>query len=450
MISQHLTNVFKSALFYLAATAILITSCNTTGKRSAPAHSEKSICKTQEIFPLVTEHVHGATIVELSNGDLLAAWFQGSGERWADDVCIIGARLIKGKDTWSEPFVMADVPDFPDINPAMFIDPRGKLWLTWYTVIANQWSTSILKYRISENYMQDDGPPEWSWNDVIHVKPGDPAERGILPNDRFVKSVERKVEEYAGYLAEQGASEKQLERWKRGGDNMLSKARGEDMMRDGAGYAYFQRMGWQTKNKAVFVGDRLILPLYSDGFGFSLMAITDNYGMTWQFSEPLVGAGPIQPSIAIKKDGTLVAYMRDGGPPPNLMHISVSKDKGMSWSMVKDSELPNPGSGADVVTLANGLWVMAYNDGIINRGRQSLAISISTSEGQSWDITRHLEVETRTDTIMVEGSYPSIIQGEDGSLHVIYSYHYMNRGEQPRETIKYAHINEAWIMEGDK
>jgi len=450
MISQHLTNVFKSALFYLAATAILITSCNTTGKRSAPAHSEKSICKTQEIFPLVTGHVHGATIVELSNGDLLAAWFQGSGERWADDVCIIGARLKKGKDTWSEPFVMADVPDFPDINPAMFIDPRGKLWLTWYTVIANQWSTSILKYRISENYMQDNGPPEWSWNDVIHVKPGDPAERGILPNDRFVKSVERKVEEYAGYLAEQGASEKQLERWKRGGDNMLSKARGEDMMRDGAGYAYFQRMGWQTKNKAVFVGDRLILPLYSDGFGFSLMAITDNYGMTWQFSEPLVGAGPIQPSIAIKKDGTLVAYMRDGGPPPNLMHISVSKDKGMSWSMVKDSELPNPGSGADVVTLANGLWVMAYNDGIINRGRQSLAISISANEGQSWDITRHLEVETRTDTIMVEGSYPSIIQGEDGSLHVIYSYHYMNRGEQPRETIKYAHINKAWIMEGDK
>lgn len=117
MISQHLTNVFKSALFYSAATAILITSCN-TAKKPVPADIEQSIYGAREIFPLVAKHVHGATIVELSNGDLLAAWFQGSGERWADDVCIKGARLKKGKDAWSEPFVMVDVPDFPDINPA--------------------------------------------------------------------------------------------------------------------------------------------------------------------------------------------------------------------------------------------------------------------------------------------------------------------------------------------
>ena len=448
MISQLLTRNFKSAVSYFAVSAILFSACNTTENRISTGNSQ-SICETQEIFPLVAEHVHGSTIVELPNGDLLAAWFQGSGERWADDVSIKGARLKKGENKWSETFIMADVPDFPDINPVMFIDPRGTLWLTWYTVMANQWSTSLLKYRTSENYMQTNGPPVWSWNDVIHVKPGDPAERGILDSDRFVKAVERKVEEYSSYLAEQDAPERLLERWKRGGENMLSKARGEDMIRDGAGYAYFQRMGWQTKNKAVFIGDRLILPLYSDGFGFSLMAITDDYGKTWQFSEPLVGAGPIQPSIAIKKNGDLVAYMRDGGPPPNLLQFSVSKDNGMTWSMVIDSELPNPGSGADVVTLSNGMWVMAYNDGLLNRGRQSLAISISDNEGESWDITHHLEVDNRTDTINVEGSYPSIIEAKDGSLHIIYSYHYMNMGNRPRETIKYAHINEAWIREGD-
>nr|MBC8359792.1 exo-alpha-sialidase [Candidatus Desulfatibia profunda] len=102
-----------------------------------------------EIFPLVKEHVHGSAIVELPNGDLLAAWFQGSGERWADDVLIMGARLQAGKGKWSKPFVMADVPGFPDINPILFIDPQNRLWLMWYTVIANQWETSLLKYRIS-------------------------------------------------------------------------------------------------------------------------------------------------------------------------------------------------------------------------------------------------------------------------------------------------------------
>jgi predicted neuraminidase len=96
-----------------------------------------------EIFPPVQEHVHGSTIVELPDGELLAAWFQGSGERWADDVRIMGARLKKGEDHWSRPFLMADTPGFPDINPILFMDAQKRLWLMWYTVIANQWETSL-------------------------------------------------------------------------------------------------------------------------------------------------------------------------------------------------------------------------------------------------------------------------------------------------------------------
>ena len=88
-------------------------------------------------------------------------------------------------------------------------------------------------------------------------------------------------------------------------------------------------------------------------------------------------------------DGTLVAYMRDNGPAPKRLHISTSKDKGMTWSPVKDSDLPNPGSGADIVTLRNGHWVLAYND--TEKGRESLAVSLSTDEGKTWPHTRHLE-----------------------------------------------------------
>ena len=234
-----------------------------------------------EIFPPVQEHVHGSTIVELPNGDLLAAWFQGSGERWADDVTIMGARLKKGEDRWSKPFLMADTPGFPDINPILFLDAQNRLWLMWYTVIANQWETSLLKYRISEDYAQQAGAPKWTWQDVLHVKPGDSAERGIQPNDRFVKSIERQIEEYATYLREGIYASQPAQgliavgMWKAWGVKMLSNARGEDMVRKGQlrgpagesketnlGYPYFQRMGWQTKNKAVLVdGKRLIVPL---------------------------------------------------------------------------------------------------------------------------------------------------------------------------------------------
>ncbi|MHC4074033.1 MAG: exo-alpha-sialidase, partial [Planctomycetota bacterium] len=38
------------------------------------------------IFPLQGKHVHSSSIVECPNGDLLACWFHGSGERTADDV----------------------------------------------------------------------------------------------------------------------------------------------------------------------------------------------------------------------------------------------------------------------------------------------------------------------------------------------------------------------------
>ncbi|KPK44676.1 MAG: hypothetical protein AMJ65_02355, partial [Phycisphaerae bacterium SG8_4] len=337
------------------------------GSASSMAQGDQEVVfRAIEIFPLVSQHVHGSTIVELPNGDLLAAWFQGSGERWADDVAIMGSRLGAGKDKWTKPFVMADVPGFPDINPILFLDHQDRLWLMWYTVIANQWETSLPKYRISENYMEPDGPPQWTWQEVLHVKPGDPAERGIQPNDRFVKSVERQVEDYAKYISKNSRMPQQAvrpvaDRWKK---ELLSKARGENMIRRGRlydaqggsteqqlGYAYFRRVGWQTKNKAVITDEnRIIVPLYSDGFSFSLMAITDNGGKTWQFSEPLVAPGNIQASIAKKADGTLVAYMRDNGPPPKRLHMSTSEDKGLTWSPVRDSELPNPGSGADVVT----------------------------------------------------------------------------------------------------
>ncbi len=416
----------------------------------------------EEIFPLVREHTHGATIVEFTNGDLLAAWFQGSGERWADDVRIMGARKLKGLDMWSEPFVMADVPGFPDINPVLFLDTKEKLWLVWYVVIANQWSTSLPMIRTSENYTQKEGPPDWKWQEPLFVKPGDKAGHGIIPKDRFVLSVARQANAYKDYTIEIMVDNDQvLALWEKWKEDILWKARGDDMLRDGfyldsngnrvkgkRGYPYFRRMGWQTKNKAVFLeGGRLILPLYSDGFSFSLMAITDDLGAHWKFSEPLVAPGNIQPTIAIKRDGTLVTYMRDNGPPPKRLMISESNDKGLTWSNVRDSELPNEGSGADIVTLKNGHWVLAYND--TEKGRNSLAVSLSTDEGKTWSYTRHLELDQRDLKIATKSSYPSIIEGAGGEIHVIYSFHRKDVKDGPSETIKYARIDESWIKAGD-
>ena len=437
---------------------IITVGCEGTDKKEITSDEFMQV----EIFPLQEEHAHGSTIVELPNGSLLAAWFQGHGERWADDVRIMGSRLLKGEKHWSKPFVMADVTDFPDINPVLFIDQQETLWLVWYTVIANQWSTSLPKYRISKNYMQKEGTPVWDWQDVIHFKPGDKTERGIQPNDKFVRSVEEQLKAQLSLLKSSGISKEQLKQIEAYLESVLSGAKGENMLRRGRikldngkekdtilGYPYFRRMGWQTKNKAVFVGNRIIIPFYSDGFNFSIMAITDDFGKTWKFSNPLVGAGNIQPSIAFKKDGTMVAYMRDNGPAPKRHMVSESKDNGLTWSAVTDDVLVNEGSGSDIVTLKNGDWVIAYND--TEKGRYTLAVSLSEDEGKTWKYTRHLEQDLKKDIQKRDKfSYPSIIQGKDGMIHVVYTYQKYNTYPYDDDQIKYIRFDEDWIKQGDQ
>lgn len=410
------------------------------------------------IFPYQDEHVHGSTIVELPNGDFLSAWFQGSGERWADDVRIMGSRLVKGDTAWSDTFVMADVAGFPDINPIMFLDKQQRLWLMWYPVLANQWETSIPMYRLSENYASA-GAPIWSWQDVLFVKVGDKTERGIQPGDRFVKEVKKQLDEYEIYLKASmlpnipdTLKKPLLLEWEKYKVKMDSLSRGENMIRSGRikegenetpaplGYPLTRRLGWQTKNKAVFLGSRMVVPLYSDGFDCSLFAISDDAGKTWSYSNPVLGGAGIQPAITICSDSSLVAYLRDNGPPPQRMQRTESHDKGLTWSIPKDDMLPNPGAGFDAVTLSTGEWVIVFND--TEKGRHNLSVAVSDDEGKTWKWKKSIENDTRGEKA-TSSHYPAVISGSDGRIHVSYSYH--RNDIKPGGSIKHVSFPLSWV-----
>lgn len=411
-----------------------------------------------DIFPPQDQHVHGSTLAELPNGDILAAWFQGSGERWADDVVIMGARLKKGAQSWTEPFLLADTPEFPDINPVLFIDPQERLWLLWYTVLANQWETSILKFRLSTDYQQAAGPPVWSWQEVIHPKPGGRTEQGIQADDPFVQSIVRQFEAMDTYLPktldayppdERAAL---FERWEERKKELISRAKGEDLIARGRitqpngetteaqlGYPRFRRLGWQTRHKPLFLpSGRMLIPLYSDGFDFSLMAITDDGGEHWTWSEPLVSIGGVQPALVRTNDGVIVAYLRDNGPPPQKLMVSRSADDGQTWSTVVDSAIPNPGSGADIVRLDDGQWLIIGND--TEDGRHSLALFRSADEGQAWTLDQHLERDTMAGTDL-RAHYPAIVPGQDGAIHITYTFQERNAAGTVGKTIRYVRMN---------
>lgn len=440
---------------------LILAGCNVLAGDKGNRASAPDSLVIETIFPSQSLHCHGSSVTELPNRDLLAVWFFGSGERTADDVVIQGSRRNHKTGKWSEPFTMADVPGFPDINPVVFVDQQSRLWLVWYTVMAYQWESSILKYRISENYMQESGPPEWKWQDVIHIKPDGSTPDGIGKNDAFVSNLQRKYAELSSYLDSAGyftdipggltketfniAIERYMARAK--GTNLISSGtdineKGEKV-RTQLGYPLMRRIGWQTRNKPLFVGKRMLLPLYSDGFDFSLVAFTDDGGNTWGFSEPIVGAGPVQPSLLLCNDSSVVAYMRDNGPAPQRLMKSISHDLGKTWDIARDTDIPNPGSGADVVRLKSGNWVLAEND--LEDGRYRLSVWLSEDEGKTWPHKKVIkEGSPDSDT---RAHYPAIIQGSDGLIHVSFTNQVPGPDGQPSvKNIAHAAFSEQWLM----
>lgn len=362
------------------------------------------------IFPLEKWHNHSSSVVELPNGDLLVCWFHGSGERTADDVLIRGARWNKSTGKWSEPFVMADAPGFPETNPVLFLDGKQRLFFLWPLIVAHKWETALMKYRISTDYQQTSGPPRWEFQDNIVLVP---------------RNIAAKTKELIAREAPAGAAAEY-------GRKLLEHAEDE----------YFSRMGWFTRTHPLQLpSGRILVPMYSDGFSYGIMAISDDGGYTWTASEPIVGAGCIQPSVVRKNDGTLVAYLRDNGPAPKRAHISYSKDDGVSWTLARDTDIPNPGTSIEVVRLKDGNWVGVYND--LERGRYSLVAALSDDEGATWKWKRHLDGNP-AQAVNSQYHYPSVIQARDGAIHVTYSY-FVPDGK----SIKHARLNEDWIKAGD-
>lgn len=315
-------------------------------------------------------------------------------------------------------------------DPAAPTSPAS-FWLFWPTILANTWESALMKYRISSDHAGD-GPPAWEVSEVMHVTPGPGFEPAV---QAFVRRKRAALDPAA--LGAEGM--------RKAGEWLAS-------LQTQAADTLTRRLGWFTRARPfVLDGRRLIVPLYSDGFSFSLMGISDDWGRTWRTSTPLIGEGNIQPSIVQRKDGSLHTLMRDNGPPPQRLLQSESRDGGETWSVVTDSDLPNPGSGAEIIGLRNGHWALIGND--TEDGRHRLAVQISDDEGRTWKWKRHLELAAPG---AARFHYPSLIEARDGTLHATYSHHLEQDapkdtdGRPLAKTIKHAAFNAAWVRQGDR
>lgn len=101
-----------------------------------------------------------------------------------------------------------------------------------------------------------------------------------------------------------------------------------------------------------------------------------------------------------------------------------SEDGGKTWGKLSLTNLPNPSSGTDAVTLRNG-WQMLVHNPLTrakqwDNGRQKLVVSIS-KDGEKWH-----EVHVLEDQPKGEFSYPAIVQSADGKAHITYTWYRRN------------------------
>ena len=136
-------------------------------------------------------------------------------------------------------------------------------------------------------------------------------------------------------------------------------------------------------------------------------------GVSWEHVRQINHTGElaaIQPSILTHAEGNLQLICRT---PHKRMAESWSADGGRTWSELQLTNLENPNSGTDAVSLADGRQLLVYNPS--SQRRTPLVVSLS-HDGRNWQ-----------DSLVLAGglgeySYPAVIQTDDGFVHITYSW----------------------------
>jgi predicted neuraminidase len=171
-----------------------------------------------------------------------------------------------------------------------------------------------------------------------------------------------------------------------------------------------------VKNKPVELADGTLLCGASDELGgwTAHMERTADGGATWSRTPPLNDAaaiGAIQPCLLTLRDGGILAL---GRTKQKKIFSLLSADQGRTWGPMALTDLPNPNSGIDAVTLKDGRHLLVYNP--VPKGRSPLVVAVS-DDGRAWR-----DVVTLEDEPKAEFSYPAVMQAADGKVHITYTW----------------------------
>ena len=273
---------------------------------------------------------HSATLAELPDGTLVAAWYAGSGEGAADVAIYLSRRGVDG--AWSEPAaVMTRERVQADLrrnvislgNPLLLPDDSGRLGLLFVSIAAGRWSGSSMNLAWSE-----DGGLTWGAARKLTMNPL--SNLSALPRNPPARLV--------------------------GG-------------------------GWAVPVYEEFLGK----------FPETLWLQPRRKDYSAAVSRVEGGVYVLQSALVPLAVDRAVSFFRDFRPA-RWMSASWSDDAGRTWTKPAVTGLPNRDSGLCAIRLSDGTILSAFNN--LSPGkRENLRLALSQDEGRTWRTIATLEEE---------------------------------------------------------
>jgi len=372
-----------------------------------------SPARQEALLPSPMIQNHAAFLHLLSDGALACAWFGGTLEG-KSDISIFASVLPKDATAWGPPQRLSFDPAHSEQNPVLFAAPDGRLWL--FHTSQPSGNQDECRIRMAE----------------LRRDPSDPlaliAAEGRyldLPRGCFVRA--------PLVVRDDGA-------W------LLPIFR------------CVQRPGqkWNGSHDTAAVG------------------ISFDQGETWQLEDLDRSIGCVHMSPVSLGEGRLAALFRRR--QADWIYRTESLDGGRSWSIPDASDVPNNNSSIAAIRLGDGRIATICNpvsaaefterraslydelgeeDGrpdaspeggclpIWGVPRAPVALCLSEDGGRTFPVRLVIEdgpgtclSNDSTDGRNKEMSYPWLLEGPDGTMHLAYTYH--------RRAIKYVRLAPGW------
>jgi predicted neuraminidase len=352
---------------------------------------------------------HAAFIERLDDGTLACFWFGGTLEG-KSDISIYGSTLAPGAEHWSDAIQLSDDPDRSEQNPVLWRNGQGQ-WQLFHTAQpAGNQDECLLRARPIE---------------IAGAKLGGGAPREIdLPLGSFIRGRFARRKDGAWMMPVFRCISRPGQRWNGSHDT-------------------------------------------------AAVAVSHDEGQSWSMSEVPGSIGSVHMTIVPLDGEHMVAFYRRR--QSDFVHRSESLDGGLTWSAPAPTDVPNNNSSINVVRLRDGRLAMLCNpvsaatstdrraslydeleegddrpdasggcSPIWGVPRAPLTLCVSQDGGKTWPLRRIVEESPGTclsnnsiDGRNKELSYPYLLEGEAGELHLAYTFY--------RRAIKYVRLPAGWI-----